>query len=434
MPMPQWNGMNTAHAGKNGTLAGKARVALLTKDHGSALATALTREGHELFECETWQDLGAAAFDLILCDAATATTQTATTDCPVLFVGNGEGTPAERTFTAEAIESGLDAILSLAVALAETATRCEELESLLQGLHTGSALVGATPVMRRLQGTISRAADCDLTTLVQGPTGSGKSLVARMIHAKSRRATNALTTLNAAGATTETLAAALEQARNSTLVIEDVEKLSTTAQALLVKNLKERTPATAATAPRIVATTSAHLTDLIPRGTFREDLCLRLHGLPIQVPGLHERLDDVGLLAQAALEATTGGKRTLTAEAVAQLMTMTWPGNVTQLQATVQRAALQSNGGTIQREHLTASTTPVATTNETTTRATTTTTTRAETELTEADVLPFEQEERRLLARALRATKGQVRRAAQLLGIGRATLYRKIQQYQLPLR
>lgn len=438
MPMPLWNGMNTAHAGKNGTTAGKARVALLTKDHGSALATALTREGHELFECETWQDLGAAgeaAFDLILCDAATTTSQSTTSDCPVLFVGNGEGTPAERTFTAEAIESGLDAILSLAVALAETAKRCEELESLLQGLHTGSALVGATPVMRRLQGTISRAADCDLTTLVQGPTGSGKSLVARMIHAKSRRATNPLTTLNAAGATTESLAAALDHARNSTLVIEDVEKLPATAQALLVKNLKERTPATAATAPRIVATTSAHLTDLIPRGAFREDLCLRLHGLPIQVPGLHERLDDVGLLAQAALDATTGGKRTLTAEAVAHLTTMTWPGNVTQLQATVQRAALLSNSGAIQREHLTAAPTTTATTGEPAARTTTAATAlRAETELTEADVLPFEQEERRLLARALRATKGQVRRAAQLLGIGRATLYRKIQQYQLPLR
>ncbi|MCA3009205.1 MAG: hypothetical protein INH34_12595, partial [Phycisphaerales bacterium] len=58
----------------------------------------------------------------------------------------------------------------------------------------------------------------------------------------------------------------------------------------------------------------------------------------------------------------------------------------------------------------------------------------ADRELTEADILPFEQEEKRLLARALRATKGQVRRAAQLLGIGRATLYRKIQQYHLPLR
>jgi len=436
MPMPLRNGMNTAHAGKLGT-TGRARVALLTKDHGSALATALTRDGHELFECETWQDLstaGEAAFDLILCDAATATAQATTMGCPVLFVGNGEGTPAERTFTAEAIESGLDAILSLAVALAETAKRCEDLESLLQGLHTGSALVGVTPVMRRLQGAISRAADCDLTTLVHGPTGSGKSLVARMVHAKSRRATNPLTTLNAAGTTTETLVAALEQARNSTIIIEDVEKLPAAAQALLVKHLKENAPATAATAPRIVATTAAHLTDLIPRGAFREDLCLRLHALPIQVPGLHERLDDIGLLAQAALDATTVGKRALTTDAIAHLMTTTWSGNVTQLQATVQRAALLSNGSVIQREHLSTTPATTSTPNATANHATATTAPRAETELTEADVLPFELEERRLLARALRATKGQVRRAAQLLGIGRATLYRKIQQYQLPLR
>jgi DNA-binding NtrC family response regulator len=442
MPIPCGNGMNTAHAGKNGTAAGKARVALLTKDHGSSLANALTREGHDLVECETWQDLdaaGNAAFDLILCDAATAT-QAKDADCPVLFVGNGDGTPAERTFSAEAIESGLDAILSLAMALAETTKRCEELESLLQGLHTGTALVGATPVVRRLQGTISRAADCDLTVLVQGPTGSGKSLVARMVHTKSRRGGNALVTLHGGTTTAETLAEALTAARGSTLLIEDVEKLPATAQALLVRNLKERTATTATTAPRIVATTSAHLTDLIPRGTFREDLCLRLHGLPIQVPGLHERVDDIAALAQAALDAVTGGKRTFAADALAHLATMTWPGNVTQLQATVQRAALLGNTGPIGREHLTAAATTTATTTSSATtatesaRTTTTATTRSETDLTEADILPFEQEEKRLLTRALRATKGQVRRAAQLLGIGRATLYRKIQEYQLPLR
>jgi two-component system response regulator AtoC len=144
---------------------------------------------------------------------------------------------------------------------------------------------------------------------------------------------------------------------------------------------------------------------------------------------VHERLDDLALLVQDALARATGGKAGhVTADAIAHLTTMSWPGNVTQLQATVQRAALRANGAAIGREHLTA---PVAhAADPVAPRATE----AADRELTEADILPFEQEEKRLLARALRATKGQVRRAAQLLGIGRATLYRKIQQYHLPLR
>jgi hypothetical protein len=103
-----------------------------------------------------------------------------------LVVQHASAAPT-RTFAPEAIEAGIDAILSLAVALHESTRRCSELESLAQGMHTGSAIVGATPVVRRLQSTISRAADCDMTVLVNGPAGAGKSLTARMIHAKSRR-------------------------------------------------------------------------------------------------------------------------------------------------------------------------------------------------------------------------------------------------------
>ena len=431
MPIQGGNGMNTVTAGRGGATGGKARVALVTKTQGSTLAVALTRDGHELVEGASWQDVagtGTTSFDLVLCDIDVAA-GAPSNGCPVLFVGD-DATAAAPTFTPEAIASGLDAILSLAVALHESTRRCDELEALVQGMHTGSALVGATPVVRRLQTTIGRAADCDTTVLINGPTGSGKSLVARMVHAKSRRADKPLVALQASAATsTDELLRAIEAARGSTLLIEDVEKLPTGCQAQLVKHLKERSGPAGATAPRLVATTAAHLNELVPRGAFREDLYVRLHGLAITVPGLHERLDDLALLAQDALARATGGKcGPIAADAISHLATMTWPGNVTQLQATVQRAALRANGGPIGREHLTA---PVAhAADPVAPRATEV----AERELGESDILPFEQEEKRLLARALRATKGQVRRAAQLLGIGRATLYRKIQQYHLPLR
>lgn len=432
MPILGGNGMNTVTAGRGGATGSKARVALVTKTLGSTLAVALTREGHELVEGASWQevaDTGSTSFDLVLCDVEVAACAPAT-GCPVLLVGDDTTATAARTFSAEAIESGLDAILSLAVALNESTRRCDELEALAQGLHEGTALVGATPVVRRLRSTIGRAAECDLTVLIDGPAGAGKSLVARMIHAKGRRADKPLATLYASASTSvDELVRALDAARGSTLLIEDVDKLPAACQAQLVKHLKERSGPAGATAPRIVATTAAHLNELVSRGSFREDLYVRLPGLSITVPGLHERLDDLGLLAQDALTRATSGKPAqLTTEAIANLATMSWPGNVTQLQATLQRAALRANGGPIGREHLSA---PVAHGASPTAPRTPD---ASDHQLTESDILPFEQEEKRLLARALRATKGQVRRAAQLLGIGRATLYRKIQQYRLPLR
>lgn len=431
MPIQVGNGMNTVTAGKNSANVGKARVALVTRTQGSTLAVALTRDGHELVEGASWQDVadaGPASFDLVLCDVG-VTTSAPPTDSPVMFFGDDANGATPRVSPAT-IESSLDAVLSLAMALHESTRRCSELEAMVQGLHTGSAIVGATPVVRRLQSTISRAADCDMTVLVNGPAGSGKSLTARMIHAKSRRADKPLVAMQANSSTTvDDLTRAIEAARGSTLLIEDVEKLPTAVQALLVKHLKERSGPSGASAPRLVATTTAHLNELVPRGAFREDLHVRLHGLAITVPGLHERLDDLALLVQDALARATNGKHgPVSPEAIAHLATMSWPGNVTQLQAMVQRAALRANGGTIGREHLTAPTAHVADT--VAPRAADV----ADRELTESDIVPFEQEEKRLLARALRATKGQVRRAAQLLGIGRATLYRKIQQYHLPLR
>jgi hypothetical protein len=111
--------MNTVTAGKSGAAGSKARVALVTKTQGSTLAVALTRDGHELVESASWQavtDLGTTSFDLVLCDA-NAADGAPPTDCPVLYVGDDADAAPTRTFAPEAIESGIDAILSLAVAL-----------------------------------------------------------------------------------------------------------------------------------------------------------------------------------------------------------------------------------------------------------------------------------------------------------------------------
>jgi DNA-binding NtrC family response regulator len=431
--------MTTALIGKHGVEAGcKARVALLRQNGATELAAAFARAGHELAEFSDWPSLldavGTAPFDLVLVDEPFADAPQSDPGCPVLALGE-RARPGLVALSATTLEHSIDAVTALASALTRSQARLRELTRLVDGIRTGTALVGHSAVARRMMTVISRAADCDAAVLVEGPAGAGKSLVARAIHCKSRRGNRPLAIVDGGAATADSVARALDQARGTTLIVEDVDKLPAPAQAVLVRHLKERAGSGTAAPPRLVATTSAHLPELVARGAFREDLFYRLHGLPIVVPALRERPEDVPLLARAILEQpTTSSHRTstLTPAAVAQLERMSWPGNVTQLEATVRRAQLLAGGGPIDAEHLLAcAPAPSACAAAATSSAAAT---DDDGDVTEAAVLPFEQEEQRMLTRALRATKGNVRRAAQLLGIGRATLYRKIQQYHLRLQ
>lgn len=288
--------------------------------------------------------------------------------------------------------------------------------------------------MRRLQGAISRAADCDATVLVEGPRGAGKSLAARMIHLKSRRAVQAAIVHDCGALSPEQLGRSLASGARTTVILEDVDRLPANTQATLVKHLKERSTSCAPTLVRLIATTAAHIPELVARGSFREDLFYRLHAFPIVVPGLQERTDDINLLADAILDAgvPASGRshQGLTPAARVLLESMSYPNNVAQLEAIVRRGLVLANGGPIDREHLVASSpaTPGAAPPRVDEQAP-----QDCPELTEDAIRPFEEEEKLLLGRALQATRGNVRRAAQLLGIGRATLYRKIQQYRLRL-
>jgi len=270
---------------------------------------------------------------------------------------------------------------------------------------------------------------------VYGERGSGKSLAVRMIHCKSRRGNKRIVVEAASRLDPEALTRVLGEGRGTTLAIEDIDQLSVAAQQLLVRHIKERSALPPSDVPpaRIIATTGAQLSELVARGAFREDLYYRLHVFPIVMPSLRERIDDIPLLVESVLDQcrTNSPKQgqVITPAAMVLLESMSWPGNVAQLEAVVRRAHYLAAGGPIDREHLAAPTEPVVAS-----AARPVAVAEEEDEVTEAMVRPFEDEEQRLLSRALRATRGNVRRAAQLLGIGRATLYRKIQQYKLRLQ
>lgn len=436
--------MTTALIGKEGATAVKARVAVVTRGGVGGLAAHILGAGHEIQEFADWSACLAATaaepLDLVFFDDDSAAGLPDRLEVPAVHVTERGATPARAglgVIPVSAFEPALESLLTMAVELRMATSRCHDLEQLADGVRTGSALVGRSPVMRRLHGVISRAADCDATVLIEGPAGAGKSLAARVVHCKSRRSGKPLRIVDGASMDAEATTAVLADARGTTLVVEDVDRMPAAGQAVLVRHLKERSGARGEQAPRLIATTHAHLPELVARGAFREDLYYRLNGFPMVVPSLRERTEDIAEIAQAIL--ATGASQTgranagFTAPALAMMETMPWPGNVAQLEAVLKRAQALAGGAPIDREHLQAPA-PTATVLHGQVAAETGRRNDADGEVTEEAIRPFEEEEQLLLTRALRATKGNVRRAAQLLGIGRATLYRKIQQYKLRLQ
>ena len=368
-------------------------------------------------------------------------------DCPVVIVlADGLDSAAEVLELGAAdfmvdpcsLEQAV-ATLSLVVVGRSLQRENETLRRRLNDLKSGDALIGCSPASRRLSGVLARVAESSATVLIEGHKGSGKSLAAQIIHASSRRSEKQLVIELCDSLTCERFAEGLESIDGGTLLLEDVEALHPDVQSKLVRYLKERSARAGNLRDenlRIIATTSAHLPELVARGKFREDLFYRLNVFPIVIPTLQERRDDVASLARYFLEnaerrsgVPTSG---FTTEAMILLETHPWPGNVAQLQDVIHRAETLARGDTIDRHHLLGPSTGLSfePAQPELPRGKPDT---ADEDVREEDILPLESEEKRLLARALKATKGNVRRAAQLLRIGRATLYRKIQIYDLKL-
>jgi DNA-binding NtrC family response regulator len=401
------------------------------------------------------QSLAGDDFDVVLLDAACLAQERALLDelgganpCTVLLAGS-----EDSALVLEALQRGasdwltkpldphkVEATVALATAATQLARENRALRQNARMPQRPEAAIGCSPAARRLATVISHAADTDATVLIEGAPGTGKTTLARAIHERGRRADAPLVLVdgNSVGDTMDEL---LARADRATLLIEDVHELPAAAQARLVRHLKERPTNKTRTGDgvRIVATTSARLPEMVARGAFREDLLYRINVLPIVAPSLTERRDDIPMLAVHFLReaaADSGSEpQGFTAAAMILLETHPWPGNLAQLRAVVHRAHALAGSGPIDRAHLFGPATglEVDAVEPLLAKAQP----RVETEddePAEDDIQPLANEEKRLLARALRATKGNVRRAAQLLRIGRATLYRKIQVYDLRLR
>jgi formate hydrogenlyase transcriptional activator len=232
-------------------------------------------------------------------------------------------------------------------------------------------IVGASPALTAVLSRVSKVAGSDSTVLITGETGTGKELLARAIHRRSRRASEAFIAVNCAAIPRDLIISELfghekgaftgavqrklgrfELADGGTIFLDEVGELSGDAQAVLLRVLQEREFERIGGRDRIrvnvrvIAATNRDLSAALAEGTFRQDLFYRLNVFPLAMPALRERLEDIPVLVEyfVARHARNAGKtfRRVSKQTLHRLRSYLWPGNVRELQNVIERSVLVS--------------------------------------------------------------------------------------------
>ncbi len=308
--------------------------------------------------------------------------------------------------------------------------------------------------MQQVFQTLELVAPMNSTVLIQGETGTGKELIARTIHHNSPRADQRFVAFNAAaipeplaeaelfghakGAFTGAVAARVgrfELAHRGTLFIDEVGLMSLALQAKLLRALQEREIERVGESrpikfdARVVAATNTDLRKMVKEGTFREDLYYRLNVIPITLPPLRDRREDIPLLArhfvQKSCRSNNLPPKSLTQDAIRVLMNYSWPGNIRQLENAVEHAVAMTGPGDAKSRPA---------------RCRRTSSQPASSLLLPTVAIPDEginftsvvsQLERELILRCLEKTGGNKRQAARLLQLSRTTLIDKLHRLNL---
>ncbi len=210
-------------------------------------------------------------------------------------------------------------------------------------------LVGRTPAMQALYRLVARVMNTALPVLITGESGTGKSLIARAIHDFSDRRGLPFVVVSAADLQgVEGPSTVLARAKGGSILFDEVGDLNEDAQARIVRMLDTLGD----NAPRIMSTSQTDLMGLMEKGAFREDLFYRLGGVTIAVPSLRERVDDIPLLAEhffARSERDGFAMRRLSSGALDLVRTYSWPGNVRQLENAIRRLVVTSSEEEVSR-------------------------------------------------------------------------------------
>lgn len=331
--------------------------------------------------------------------------------------------------------SNMRQLVSGLVAQAETRRHTQELDDELLEAYQFHGIVGRSPRMLEVFSRVRRVAPLFQTALITGPTGTGKELIARALHDLSPRSREKFVVCNCS-ALTETLlesqlfghvkgaftgathdrAGLFEYANRSTLFLDEIGELSLTAQAKLLRILQSQelqrvgSPVTTTVDVHVIAATNRDVRELASRGKFREDLFYRLSMIEIQLPPLADRKEDLPLLERHFLQhfAAKYGKRLNGISRRAQILLSrhSWPGNVRELENVIGNACMMAQGKVIRDVDLPES---------------------IRVHLVRPDqntvFMTLEEVQSRHLEYVLKLVDGNKARAAEILGVSRATVY-----------
>ncbi len=350
----------------------------------------------------------------------------------------------EKPFASERI------LVSLRNALDQRQLR-DENRSLKKAVEVRHQMVGESPVLKQIMAAISRAAPTNATVLITGESGVGKELVARTIHRNSLRSRERFIQVNCAAIPEELIESELfghekgsftgatekqvgkfEQADHGTIFLDEVGDMSAKTQAKVLRVLQEGeverlgSARTIKVDVRVIAATNKNLEEEIEKGHFREDLYFRLAVIPIYVPPLRERPEDIPLLVRhyidyCARENNARPKR-ISQAALDVLQRYRWKGNIRELRNTVERLIIMTGGETIDVTDLPAIVrTPGAAAS------------KGQEEAAKVGTLREfkDSSERAYLVAKLRENAWNISKTAEIIDTPRSNLYKKLEQYQI---
>ena len=300
-------------------------------------------------------------------------------------------------------------------------------------------LLGRSVAMVELKEKIVRIARASGSILIRGESGSGKELVARAIHRASSRADRPMLSVNCAAIPADLMESQLfghvkgaftgadkdhigwfEQANNSTLFLDELGEMTLEGQAKLLRILEGHPflpvggRKEISVDVRVIAATNRDLMEFVQEKRFREDLYYRLSVFELMIPPLRQRQEDIDLLITHFFDHFSKfhgrPQLKLSEQALEKMRKYSWPGNVRQLRNVIDSAVVLANGTEIKASDLALHET------------------MSDSDL---DSLNIEQWEQRLIREAMRRTRGSIPEAAEMLGISRATMYRKLESYQI---
>jgi two-component system nitrogen regulation response regulator NtrX len=363
----------------------------------------------------------------------------------------------EKPFASERV------LVSLRNALDQRRLR-DENRSLKRAVEVRHQMIGDSAALKQVTAAVSRAAPTNATVLIQGESGVGKELVARTIHRNSLRSRERFVQVNCAAIPEELIESELfghekgsftgatekqvgkfEQADRGTIFLDEVGDMSAKTQAKVLRVLQEGeverlgSARTIKVDVRVIAATNKNLEEEIERGHFREDLYFRLAVIPIYVPPLRERPEDIPLLVRHYMDAFSRENNTrpkrITEAALDALQRYRWKGNIRELRNTVERLNIMTGGDTIDVADLPTAVRTPGGGGSTQATGVAAGASRAPADADAAKAATLREfkdtSERAYLVTKLRENGWNISKTAEVIDTPRSNLYKKLEQYQI---